>query len=162
VLHHALLGPMTRVSTGLSSDKLPTVHTFSDANQIPVGFHCQYPATEYRWTHRGDSRVRFNLSTTITRWFFRGRKIEVQVTVDKVNWRISPTQKVVAYANRKRVGYLTKAETTMIFRRRVRRSSLELSFRTTDPHDPLESGAHFNWHQMLVPIISIELRNTVS
>ena len=159
VLHQALLGCMIRARTGVDSGSLPIMHTFSDANQMPIGFHCQYPATQYRWTHRGDARVRFNLNTKINWHPFREKQIDVQVTLDDTNWKISPTQKVVVYANGKRVGCFTKSKTVLTFKRRTQRLSLELSFRTTDAPDPLENGAHFNWHQMLMPISSINLRN---
>ena len=159
VLHQAALGCMIRANTGVDSGSLPIVHTFSDANQIPVGFHCQYPTTRYRWTHRGDARVRFNLKTKINWHPFREKQIEVHVTLDEANWSISPTQKVVVYANGKRVGCFTKSKTVLAFERRTRRSSLELSFRTTDAPNALESGVHFNWHQMLMPIHSIKLCN---
>ena len=159
VLHQAALGCMIRANTGVDSCSLPIVHTFSDANHIPVGFHCQYPATRYRWTHRGDARVRFNLNTKINKHPFREKQIEVQVTLDDANWNISPTQKVVVYANGKRVGCFTKSKTVLAFKRRTRRSSLELSFRTTDAPSPLESSMHSNWHQMLMPIHSIKLCN---
>ena len=157
VLHQAVLGSMIRVSTGVDSCSLPIVHIFCDANQIPVGFHCQYPATQYRWTHRGDARVRFNLNRKTNLRSFREKQIEVQVTLDDANWNISPTQKVIVYANGKRVGCFTKSNTALTFKRRTRRSSLELTFRTTDAPNALESGAHFNWHQMLMPIHSIKL-----
>lgn len=159
VLHQAFLGCMIRASAGVDSGSLPIVHTFSDANQIPLGFHCQYPATRYRWTHRGDARVRFNLNRKISWRSFCLKQIKVQVTLDDVNWKISPTFKVVIYANGKRVSYFTKSKTALTFTRRIRRSSLELSFRTTDAPSALESGAHFNWHQMLMPIRSIRLGN---
>jgi hypothetical protein len=159
VLHQALLGCMNRASAGFYSGSFPIVHTFSDANQMPIGFHCQYPATQYRWTHRGDARVRFNLNTKINWHPFREKQIEVEVTLDDVNWKISPTQKVVVYANGKRVGSFTKSKTVLAFKRRTRRSSFEMSFRTTDAPSPLESSMHSNWHQMLMPIHSVKLND---
>ena len=159
VLHQALLGCMIRASTGVDSGSLPIVHTFSDTNQIPVGFHYQYPPDRFRWTHRGDARIRFNLFTTINLHSFLKKQIEVQVTLDDASWKITPTQKVVVYANGKRVGCFTKSKTVLDFKRRTRRPSLELSFRTTDAADTLETGVYFNWYQMLMPIHSIKLRN---
>ena len=147
---------MTLDGSSVHTGDISIVHTFSDAKQIPVGFHCQYPATRYRWAHRGDARVRFNLNTKINWHPFREEQIEVQVTLDDANWKISPTQKVVVYANGKRVGNFTKSKTEVTFKRR---SSLELSFRTTDDPDPLETDAHFNWHQMPKPIHSTKLCN---
>jgi hypothetical protein len=150
---------MIRASTGVDSGSLPIVHTFSDTNQIPIGFHYQYPPDRFRWTHRGDARVRFNLNTKINLHSFLKKQIEVQVTLDEANWKITPTQKVVVYANGKRVGSFTKWKTALAFKIRTRRSSLELSFRTTDTPNSLESGVYFNWYQMLMPIHSVKLSN---
>lgn len=161
VLHQALLGCMSRASTGVDSGSLPIVHTFGDANQIPVGFHYQYPTDRYRWTHRGDARVRFNLDTKVHWRLCREKQIEVQVTLDDANWNISPTQKVDVYVNGKRVGSFAKSKTTVTFNRRTRRSSIELSFRTTDAPNALETGVNFNWHQMLLPIESIKICSKV-
>jgi hypothetical protein len=82
---------MTLDGASVHTGDLSIVHTFSDAKQIPVGFHCQYPATRYRWTHRGDARIRFNLNTKINCHPFREKQIEFQVTLDDANWKISPT-----------------------------------------------------------------------
>lgn len=158
VLHHLILGSMTQPGSGVNVDVLPAVHTFADANQIPPGFHYQYPQTKYRWTHRGDARVRFNINAKMKGRRPRGSRIQVRVTVDEEHWSISPTHSVVVYANGKKVGRLTKDETSVSVEQRVLRSTLELSFRTTDADDPLESSAHFNWHQMLMPIVSVEIR----
>ena len=157
VLHQAALGCMIRANTGVDSGSLPIVHTFRDTNQIPVGFHYQYPPDRFRWTHRGDARVRFNLNSKINWRSFRDKQIEVQVTLDEATWKITPTQKVVVYANGKRVGSFTKRKSVLAFKIRTRRSSLELSFRTTDTPNALESGVYFNWYQMLMPVHSIKL-----
>jgi hypothetical protein len=161
VLHQAALGCMIRANTGVDSGSLPIVHTFSDTNHISVGFHYQYPPDPFRWTNRGDARVRFNLNPEINSRLFRGKQIEVQVTLDEATWKITPTQQVVVYANGKRVGCFIKWKSVLAFKIRTRRPSLELSFRTTDAPDALEAGVYFNWYQMLMPIGCIEIRETV-
>ena len=158
-LHSLFLGPMTSSTLAQEVDGSLELKLDELLNLIPVGFHYQYPGNNFRWTHKGDARVRFDCLGGPGR-AKRSEKKEFNVTIilDDKQWGHSPTREVKVYFNGRQVGNFNKNCTVLNRVFRVKGSEFEISFRTRQRENPLEHGIQFNWYQMLCPIGAINIR----
>lgn len=151
-------GPITSPSLSVPVSERTVLTLSEQADFVPVGFHYQYPENNFRWAHKGDARVRFDIQGLRAKRVWPSKKLaRVTIYFDPVAWKKTPTSKVNVYCNGHKVGSLTKRSTSIEFTARSFSSSLEISFRSNQMHHPLEDGIYFNWFQMLCPISSIEV-----
>lgn len=151
-------GPATSPSLSVPVNGATELKFAEHADFVPVGFHYQYPEDNFRWAHKGDARVRFDImGVRKSRAWESKRLARVIVHLDSATWKKTPTSRVNVYCNGQKVGRFTKRSTSLEFTARSHNSSLEISLRSNQMHHPLEDGIYFNWFQMLCPISSIEV-----
>lgn len=157
-LHSMILGPMTSSTLSIELNGSLELKLDELPNLIPVGFHYQYPGNNFRWTHKSDARIRFDIIGLLGRGKEAGKKeIVVKIDLDKTPWEYSPTLTVQVYFNGRMMGNFDKASTEVNFVFPVKGSEFEMSFRTRQRANPSESGIKFNWYQMLCPIGAIHV-----
>lgn len=158
-LHHSILGPMTNKSTALEIEGSLELKLDERPNLIPVGFHYQYPGQKFRWAHKGDARLRFDLIRSAGGFSkLREKNIEVRIELDTEQWSHAPVKEIIAYCNGQMVGSLNKSSTRLDFVFPLKTQEFEFSFRSRQRPSPLENGARYNWYQMQCPVNSISIR----
>jgi hypothetical protein len=158
-LHSLFLGPMTSPKLAIELDGSLELRLDELPNLIPAGFHYQYPVDHWRWVHKGDARIRFDIialsgkSRTSDK-----REMEFTIDLDERVWGLTPTLAIEIYCNGQKMGNLDKSSAKLNLVFSIGAPEFEISFRTRQRPSPLEHGIRFNWYQMLCPVGGMHIK----
>jgi hypothetical protein len=149
----ALFGPFSRGEVRLSGDMGVDVH-FRATDALGPGWHYCYPLDDFRWANQPDSRFVLTLGT--------GKTLSATVIASEAMWRKTPVESIDVFLDGVWVSGLQRSETELHFTvpARRRRTSYELSIRTSCHMIYPNSDIHTNWYGLAIPLERLSLSLT--